>query len=430
MHKRTALLFSLLTVLCSDAFTQTAASDTISLTVKQAEEIFLQKNLELIAAGYDIRVKEALVQQVHYWDNPTLNTDQNLYDGNFFRYAKPSPQFPVGRGQIFMQLQQVLVTAGKRQKLVQMAKDNVARSKNQFNDLMRNLRFVLISDLNNLYQLQTMEALYKQELFTLRKLSEGMDEMLKVGNISQRDNIRIKGLVFALQSEYNDNLRDQQDLQKEIRIFLQLPDTVKLRSLSGTLLPSGSISRVQLKELIDSALQLRPDLAAAHLQKTYNQHNLRYQKALNTPNVTIGPNYDMRNSYILNYVGLSFNVPLPLWNRNKGNIKAAEISISQAGTMEQQLQNTISNEVAAAYQKLIISSEMVSNINQEWQGKYDDLLANMLSSYKERQVSLVEFVDFFDSYKNTRLLELQQISNIRNAAAEINFVTNTNFFNL
>lgn len=410
-------------------FSQTTTADTVSLTVSDAGHIFIRNNLSLLAEKYNIDIQQALVQQARYWDNPTINTDQNVWDGRFFRYQKPTTQNPTGFGQLYVQFQQVLITAGKRQKQIQLAKDNVTGAENQFHELMRNLRFVLVTDLNNLSQLQSMEAVYKQEISTLQKLSSGMDEMFKTGNVSQKDNIRIKGLVFALQAEYNDNLRQQQDLQKEINTLLQFPESTKIKSLSGTLLQQ-SVNSISAAALIDSAFTARPDLATAKNQVLYNQHNLSYQKALVVPDVTVGPNYDMRNTYVPNYVGLSFSFPLPLWNKNKGNIKAAEFSIQQAGTVMQQVQNNISNEVNAAYQKLLLSNQMMSNINQQWQSRYDDLFLNMLNSYKERQVSLVEFVDFFDSYKNTRLLELQQISNIRNAAAEINFVTNTNIFTL
>lgn len=429
MLKQFALFISLFQVFFSMAWAQ-QKTDTVSLTTQQAEGIFLAKNLSLIAARYNIDINNAYVQQARYWDNPVINTDQNIWDGGFFRYKRPSSQYPNGLGQVYFQFQQVLVTAGKREKLVQLAKLNTGSAEQQFYELMRNLRFVLVTDLNNLYMLQSMETVYVQELKTLETLSAGMDEMLKVGNVSQKDNVRIKSLVFALQSEYNDNLRQQQDLQKEINTLLQFPESTFVKSGSGSLLQPSLINTMNVTTLIDSAYQSRPDLASAKIQRLYNVQNLSLQHALAVPDITVGPNYDMRNSYVPNYVGLSLSLPLPLWNKNKGNIKAAQISIAQAGTVVEQVQNTIANEVAVAFRKLRVSSEMMNNMNLQWQEKYEDLFQNMLRSYKERQVSLVEFVDFFDSYKNTRLLVLQQGCNMRNAAAEVNFVTNTNFFKL
>lgn len=67
-------------------------TDTLQLTVPKAEEIFLQKNLSLLANQYNVDINKALVQQAKVWDNPVLNTDQNIYDGKFFRHTTTDGQ--------------------------------------------------------------------------------------------------------------------------------------------------------------------------------------------------------------------------------------------------------------------------------------------------------------------------------------------------
>lgn len=41
--------------------------DSLSLTFPQAEKIFLQKNLQLLAQQYDVDMSKELVQQNRYW---------------------------------------------------------------------------------------------------------------------------------------------------------------------------------------------------------------------------------------------------------------------------------------------------------------------------------------------------------------------------
>ena len=45
----------------------------------------------------------------------------------------------------------------------------------------------------------------------------------------------------------------------------------------------------------------------------------------------------------------------------------------------------------------------------------------MLSSYQHRQVSLLEFIDFADAYKATKLQVLQQQSEFIKAIADLNY---------
>lgn len=402
-------------------------TDTLNLNVPQAEGIFLQKNLSLLANKYNIDINKALVQQAKVWDNPVFNTDQNVYDGKFFRHTTKGDQH---YGQIYIQIQQLIKTAGKIKKQTQLAQDNVLSAEAQFYDLMRSLKFTLSVDMNNLSQLQNTASIYKSEMQTMKKLVKGMDEMYKIGDISQKENMRIKALLFSMQNDMNDNIRQQMDLQKELATLLQLNDDVWIVANSGNSLSDKNMNTLLLKELQDTALQSRPDLAFAKTQLLYQQHNIGYQKALAVPDVTIGPEFDQNSSYTRNIVGLTLSLPLPVFNRNKGNITAAKYAFEQSSTMVQQLRIQVNNEVLNAYRKLLYATTLLNNDNMQLRDDYEKLMKNMTESYRQRQVSLIEFIDFFDAYKDTRIKQSQQVANQRNAAAELNFTTNQNIIKL
>jgi len=185
-----------------------------------------------------------------------------------------------------------------------------------------------------------------------------------------------------------------------------------------------------LQPLLDSARNSRPDYLLAQTNLLSQQHNLAYQRALKTPDVTVGVEYDRLSNYIPNYWGLAVSLPLPVLNRNKGNINAAKFSIKQAQTSVQQIQNQIEQDIAAAYSKWLIASSITNSASAELGDQYDKLMQNMISSYKQRQVSLIEFIDFFDAYKDSHLKQLAQQANLRNAAAELNYTTGTSIINL
>ncbi|MEO6231669.1 MAG: TolC family protein [Ferruginibacter sp.] len=406
---------------------QQTSRDTLQLTVPKAEAIFLQKNLTLLANQYNVDINKALVQQAKVWDNPTLITDQNIYDGKFFRHTTVNG---VQYGQVYIQVQQLIRTAGKIKKQTQLAEDNVLSAEAQFNDVLRNLKFVLTTDLNNLSQLSNTAAVFQSEMQNLKALVKGMDEMLKLGDISQKENVRIRALLFSLQNDYSDNLRQQFELQKEIGSMLQLNDSVWVVADAGTTLSASEISNLSVGMLQDSALQLRPDFMLVKTQAAFQQHNISYQKALAKPDLTVGVEYDHLNSYQPNYYGLALSIPLPLFNKNKGNINAAEIAYKQSGTVIQQVQNEVSKEVFTAWQKLQNATAMLSNENVQLQDNYEILMKNMISSYRQRQVSLIEFIDFFEAYKDTRIKQWQLITNQRNDAAELNYTINQNIIGL
>lgn len=424
------ILYGFITLLLSTPVilqAQQTQTDTLRLTIQQAESIFLQKNLTLLANQYNIDISKALLQQAKVWDNPVLNTDQTLYDGKFFRHKTVNGQ---PYGEVYIQVQQLIRTAGKIKKQTQLAQDNVMSTEAQFLDVMRHLRFVLSNDFNNLAQLQNTASVYQTEMQTMQLLVKGMDEMLKTGNISQRENIRMKALMFSLQTDYHDNLQQQYDLQNEISTLLQLNDHVWLVADIGQSFSAQQISGLSIAALQDSAFQNRPDLAFAKKQSVFQQHYIHYQKALAVPDINVGAEYDHLNSYVPHYYGLAVSLPLPLFNKNKGNIKAAELSYKQSGVVVDQLQSQVSKEVITAWQKLQNATSMLNSDNNQLQTNYDVLMNNMISSYQQRQVGLIEFIDFFDAYKETRIRQWQLITNQRNAAAELNYTINQNLFKL
>ncbi len=419
------LLFNVIATHSAKA--QQTATDTLRLTIPKAEEIFLQKNFTLLANQYNVDINKALVEQAKVWDNPVLNTDQNIYDGKFFRHTTVNGQ---QYGQVYVQVQQLIRTAGKIKKQTQLAQDNVLSAQAQFNDVMRNLKYVLSTDLNNLAQLQNTAGIYQGEMQSMQMLVSGMDEMFKIGDVSEKENMRIKALQYSLQSDYNDNLRQQFDVQKELGSLLQLNDSVWITADAAQPFLADQVNNLQLPMLKDTALQSRPDLLLAKTQSVYQQHNIIYQKALAKPDVSVGVEFDQQSTYVPNYYGLAISLPLPIFNKNKGNIKAAEYSYKQSSLLVQQAQVQVDKEVNTAWQKLQATTAMLSNENNALQTNYNKLMQNMLDSYKHREVSLVEFIDFFDAYKETRTKQMQQIANQRNAAAELNLATNQNIIKL
>lgn len=428
MRRKVALLRSLGLMVCSLAVATLHAQDTLHLTVPKAEEVFLKNNLSLLAAQYNISASEALIRQAGVWDNPTLATETDAFHQILPR-PKGMPADQPNGGQVYLNLTQVIRTAGKRGLQVQLAQDGVRTAQAQFDELLRNLRYVLLTDLTNLSQLQSAAALLQSEITHTQALAKGMDEMLKVGDISLKDNVRLKALLYSLQSDYADNLRQQQDVQKELRTLLNLDGNTPL-AVSQPVFDPAQLNNLAILPVLDSAKARRPDAALASAQTLLQQHNLAYQKALAKPDLTLGVDYDRLSSYRNNYTGVQLALPLPLFNRNRGNIQAAEWNAKQSQLLEKQTQSVVQNEVLNAYNKLQTLLQVQKSGSGAWAENYEKLMGNMVESYKLRKVSLIDFIDFFSSYKDTKLKQLQQYTNLLNAAAELNFVTAQNLITL
>jgi len=95
----------------------------------------------------------------------------------------------------------------------------------------------------------------------------------------------------------------------------------------------------------------------------YQQQNLAYQKALKTPDITIGPNFDRNSNFAPNYLGMGISIPIPISNTNKGNIKAAEFNIKQQQSITSNAETELWNNINNAYQNYCSSSSKTMPVN-------------------------------------------------------------------
>ena len=157
-------------------------------------------------------------------------------------------------------------------------------------------------------------------------------------------------------------------------------------------------------------------------QLQYDRQNLRLQKSLAVPDLTVGTEFDQAANYAPNYYGLAISLPLPIWDRNRGNIKSAGWQVKGDEALMKEADQKLSNDVMSAYQKLLLSVKLNTNDNQAFYTDYYQLYKNIVESYNNRQISMIEFLEYFNDYQDVRKQQLQKILDLRLAKLELNDV--------
>ena len=280
--------------------------DTIKLSLPEMEKIFLDSNLTLLAGHYGVDAQKALIQQAKIWDNPILNTDQVIAaNGKFFPYGKNSDGSY--SGQYYIQIQQLIKTAGKRGKLINLATTNAKLSELQLQDVLRNLRFQLRSDYYTIQQQLGIKQIYETQGFQLKKLLTGMDAQLIAGNIAQKDYLRIQALLIALEQDITELNKDLEDNQRDLKVLLQIKNSSFLKPMNSE--TSGLLNLINAEMIFDTAKISNPNYLLQQTQTVFQQQNLLYQKSLRTPDLTVSPNFDRNSNFAPNYFGLGISLP-------------------------------------------------------------------------------------------------------------------------
>jgi len=415
---RTFILFALAVICGQKASAQT---DTLRITIKDAEKTFLQNNLSLLAQKYNVDAAQALVKQAKLWDNPVLGTDQNITDANkkFFDHSN-------GNGQIMVQLSQVFKTAGKRGKEVKIAQDGVQIQQAQFNDLLRNLHYNLLLDFSQVANLIDQRKVYQMEIASATNMVNAIDKSYQAGNNSLKDVIRLKALNFGLQNDLVEIDRQINDLQSELKTLLTANPN---QFIAPQITFNNTDTTLNAAALAEIAKSNRGDYLANQYLLNQSNHNFALQKAMAVPDVTIGSTYDQNSSYARNFVGLEISLPLPVFNRNQGNIKNAKLAAQSQEYILKNSEMQLTNDVYSAVQQYQLSQQLLGSKENDFYAKYDQLFKSMGKGFQLKQINLQEYVDFFDSYRETKLKILQQQLNLQKAIADLNYAVGITVIN-
>lgn len=401
------------------------ATDTLKISLPEAEKLFIQNNYQLIAQNYQTDQARAEIITAKLFDNPELNVETQLYNSKTKRFFETSKT----NGEYQASISQLVKLAGKRNKNIQLAKSGVKLAEYQYFDLMRTLRFNLRSNFYKTYFAQQSAKLYQQQIGSLQKLLSASEQQLKMGNIAMKDIIRIKSLVYSLQTEYNNLENSIEDMETDLKLMTNLkPDANLELVMDPSEEQAYQLDKAVYTNLLDSARTNRADLKMTQIGIDYAQKALSVQKANAVPDVQFSLTYDLQGSYPNNYTGLGMHIPLPLFNRNQGEIKKAKIAIDAGKNQLNQQESALQNEVFNSYKSALRTESLYKGFDKNFSTDFDKLIGEVIKNFKSRNLSLLEFMDFYDSYKESTLqmndLKYQRM----NAKEEINYVTGTTIF--
>ncbi|UOQ67852.1 TolC family protein [Hymenobacter volaticus] len=423
------LCFLLLTALLLGFTPRTASAaplsaDTVKLTLPETEQRFLQNNLSLLAQRYNVSAAQAQILQAKLWDNPTIYLEQNAYNQQTGRVLDVTRT-----GNSIVQVQQLFAIAGRRKAAANVAQQNALAEQFNLEDLLRTLRYQLRSTYYDLYYKQQSVRVYDLEVTSFQHTVNLYQGQYDKGNIALKEVIRLKAFLFQLRNERQALLNDIASEQADLRILMRdTSGAYYVPTADDTRLRALNLAGRTEQQLIDSAQVNRADVKARQASLQQQNQNLRYQRALAVPDLSVGYVYDRAGNYIQNYNALTLGIAVPIFNRNQGNIRTAQsqIEISKAQLSQQQLQ--VQNDVQEAWRQATQTDALYQTAGRETQD-FDRLMKGIDESYAKRNLTIVEYLDFYESYKNN-LVQLNALrSNRIRAFEQLNLAVGRPLFN-
>lgn len=384
-----------------------------SITLEEAIQMALQHNHNLLAITTTIQQSQAEEITQNLRPNPTLFADweylpigspakQNpgLYGGQSTNdYLHNNTEGDIG-------LSYLIERGEKRHDRLQAQKDITAQTRSLVADSGRGLTFQAATLFYNVQLAESTLELAGKDLKSFQETVDISEHQYKAGGISENDYLMIKLQLLQFQSDVEQARLARVQALSDLRQLLGYESVAQNYDVAGPFeyqAVKGNLEDLQLK-----ALQNRPDLRAAQQGVTAANSQLTLQKAIGKQDVTVQANYSHVNG--INAATFYSSIPLPIFNRNQGEIAKARFAITQAQEIEKATNGQALTDVYDAYQDLRSNDKVVSL----YISTYLDVATRSrdISEYAYRHggTSLLNFLDAERSYRATQLAYRQALA--------------------
>lgn len=398
------------------------AQDSLSLTIKQLDSIFISNNLELLAANCRIDASSAAIITAKLWSNPTITTE-----GSFYNQSK-NQYFDVGKnGQKIVSIEQLITIAGKRNTQIQIARKNEQYSRFELYEILRALKLEMHLAFYQLHYTKLTIDKYTNQLGLLNNIIEALQFQNQKGNIPLKDVLRLKAIYYQLNNEKTEVLANHNEALKTLNVMLQVNKVIKPIIDSADEI-KYNINALQLPNLLAKAESNRPDLKQHENLLQQSELSIKLQRKQAIPDLKLGAIYDQAGSYANNYTGLYVGFDIPLLNQNQGNIKMAKAINKQYQYLLAQKKLSVEAEVRTTYNNLYHVEQEFQKLDADFNSKFEEMNNGVMTNFQKRNISLMEFTDFFEAYNNS----VQQVNKLKQARIEkyeeLNYVIGEELF--
>ncbi len=391
-------------------------SKIATLRPEEVEVIFLEQNLELIAEKLNISLADAAISQAKLWDNPNISVG----DINFW-----TPKSQPATTQFSIELSQLIQTANKRGKLVNMEKISKEISIRQFEEVLRGLKAELRKSIHEMMYFNAYKDVLKNQTESLTRLINSYTRQVTQGNLPKSELLRLQSALFEVENEYNEIQTEWNAQQKTLKSLLNIDPYITIMIQNSTEIVHNP-EELSLANLIQTATDFRPDLQQTKLQTQYFEKSIAYEKAQRVPDINISASYDRYGGVWRDFIGFGVSIDLPFLNRNQGNIKAARISRDQSQHIALQQQNLVQHEIAEAFNNYTLSYNFYKKMSENPLLQELDLMLEVYTkNLLNKNISMIEYIDFMDAYKNNKNTLLSTRKNVFNQFEELQYTVGT-----
>ncbi len=409
------LLTSALALAQPPASRPTLATLATQLTLPEAVQQALARNRDVNVTRRDVDVSRGkLVQARRYPFNPELAVEGE--GGRGVGREQPDRR-GIGGGKIG--LSQVVEIRGQRGLRVLGAEADLSRATAAVRETEREVIAATAKTFGDLLVAQERVELARQAQALATRLRDTAKVLVDAGDVPELDLLRAEVEVRRAMNRLTIEETSASTVGRNLALLIGAPADVVLRA-SGPLLFDPMAE--PLDDLFDRARSERPDLQVAEAALASTRTSLRLILAERfVPSLTLSASYadgldfDARTRLAL----FGVSVPLPLWNRRDGDVRAAEAEVSKREAERERILAAIDKEVATTYRQFVGARRVVDEYVRQILPAQEQNVRLVEEGYRLGQLRLTEALLAQRDFMDTRSTYLESIAGYNTARVEL-----------
>lgn len=374
------------------------------ITLEEAISRALANSPSIKASRTQITQSKAQEVTANLRPNPLLSWDSQFIPifspGDFSTDTLNNlQQFDVGVGYLFER-------GRKRQNRLKAAQDATAVTESQVADAERTLAFNVAQQFINALLANSNLQFAQEDLSSFQQTANISEQRYKAGDISEGDLLKIKLQLLQFQTDVT------AAQVARVQALGSLRQLVGYKVLPRNFDVAGDLNYLPLTAGLDDlqvlALRTRPDLRAAQQGITAAQSQVSLAKANGKQDLNGSINYSHVGG--ISSTSLFFNIPIPIFNRNQGEIARTRSTVDQAQFTAQGAEDTVMTDVMNAYEATATNQEVVKLYTSGYLKEAEDSRNISEYAYKGGAATLLDFLDAQRSYRATQLAYRQALA--------------------
>lgn len=311
---------------------------------------------------------------------------------------------------------QEIVTAGKRWKSRDVEAQEVARLRWEYQSQERRV-------LNDL-RIRYIEVLATQQSLQL------LDELVRIAeagqqNTEQRRQGEQASLADVLQARIQVKTVRVRRTEAEVRAeaaWRQLVNVAGVPELGPTPVTGsleGEIAPLDWDACWQRLLAESPQLRAAETRIAHARNEVVRERAQRIPNVTVQVVNERDHSQGYSTTSTFVAVPVPIFNRNQGNIAHAEADVGEARAELRRTQLALRDQLTETFRRYETLRRQIEQLQREILPDVDQSLQLVTTAYRAGEVTVLQLLSSQESYFDTRLTQLTALAELRKTQTEI-----------